>query len=64
MPWLPLIESSNLIDFKGYEEKSDYQNKSDEKTAVFIGVGRINSMTILFACMNPYFMMCSMGSPL
>lgn len=59
------IESSNPIEFEGYEKKlKNYQNKSNEKTAILTGVGKINDRPIAIACMNPYFMMGSMGSAL
>lgn len=59
------IESSNPIAFEGYEKKvKSYQKKSNEKTAILTGTGKINDMSIAIACMNPYFMMGSMGSAL
>lgn len=59
------IESSNPIDFKGYDKKiRSYQKRSNEKTAILTGIGKIDNMSIAIACMNPYFMMGSMGSAL
>jgi acetyl-CoA carboxylase carboxyl transferase subunit beta len=59
------IESSNPIDFEGYQEKIErYQKQCNEKTAILTGIGMINGMKTAIACMNPYFMMGSMGSAL
>jgi acetyl-CoA carboxylase carboxyl transferase subunit beta len=59
------IESSNPIGFEGYEEKiKSYQNKSNEKSAILTGIGKIGGISVAIACMNPFFMMGSMGSAL
>lgn len=63
--YFTFIESSNPIEFEGYEKKiKNYQNKSNEKTAILTGIGKIDNKSIAIACMNPYFMMGSMGSAL
>lgn len=59
------IASSNPIGFQGYEKKIEtYQSKSSEKTAILTGTGKIHGKEVAIACMNPYFMMGSMGSAL
>lgn len=59
------IESANPIEFDGYAEKiSKYQKKSSEKTAILTGIGKIQGKETAIACMNPFFMMGSMGSAL
>lgn len=59
------VESKNPIDFEGYEEKiKKYQEKSNQKTAILTGVGKIDDQKVAIGCMNPYFMMGSMGSAL
>lgn len=59
------IRSSNPIDFDGYEEKIEkYQKKSNEKTAILTGIGKIDGKSVAIGCMNPFFMMGSMGSAL
>jgi len=63
--YFEFIESSNPIVFEGYQEKIKlYQKRSDEKTAILTGTGKIDGKKIAIACMNPYFMMGSMGSAL
>lgn len=59
------IISDNPINFDGYEEKVEkYKEKSNENSAIITGIGKINDKRLAIACMNPFFMMGSMGSAL
>lgn len=64
--FVPLFEDGealNPLDFPGYAEKrAKAQERTQTDEAITTGLGRIQGQKIAFACMNPFFMMGSMGA--
>lgn len=57
------LESENIIDFPGYEEKLEKSKKaSKEKESVICGTCKIGGAEVVIVSMNSEFMMGSMGS--
>jgi len=57
------IESVNLLEFPGYDEKLDkYKELTNENGAFICGEGTINGVQISIGVLDSYFMMGSMGS--
>jgi len=57
------LESSNIIDFPGYDEKLEKsREKSKEKESVICGTCTLDGIEVVIASMNADFMMGSMGS--
>lgn len=57
------LESENIIDFPGYEEKLEKSKKiSKEKESVICGTCKIGGADVVIVSMNSEFMMGSMGS--
>ena len=57
------LESTNIIDFPGYDEKLEKNKKvSKEKESVICGTCKIGGIDVVIVSMNAEFMMGSMGS--
>ena len=57
------LESTNVIDFPGYDEKLEKNKKvSKEKESVICGTCKIGGIDVVIVSMNAEFMMGSMGS--
>ncbi|WP_297631884.1 acetyl-CoA carboxylase, carboxyltransferase subunit beta [uncultured Clostridium sp.] len=57
------LQTSNPLDFKGYEEKLEKAHKSTESSeAVVTGIGKVNGISVAVGVMDSFFMMGSMGT--